>query len=177
MTSSFVYNGLFTLWRKIYIAQLVSYIYIILLNFIYDCVLIDMPNFKQLPYFVIKDVLYFIIWPGWKINKRQNVKQVIHDKGNLEKESWVYTLSTLILHIHFFFQSPVTAGYGNDYLPWLYTQPLQNKGGANVCIVLGKWACQRFINGYIVTKYGCNCLKYIFPREVCIILHSTYVFM
>ena len=30
------------------------------------------------------------------------------------------------------------AGYGNDYLPWLYTQPLQPKGGANVCIVLGK---------------------------------------
>ena len=29
-------------------------------------------------------------------------------------------------------------GYGNDYLPWLYTQPLQNIGGANVCIVLGK---------------------------------------
>ena len=29
--------------------------------------------------------------------------------------------------------------YGNDYLPWLYTQPLQNiGGGANVCIVLGK---------------------------------------
>jgi hypothetical protein len=23
----------------------------------------------------------------------------------------------------------VTAGYGNDYLPWLYTQPLQPKGG------------------------------------------------
>jgi hypothetical protein len=22
-----------------------------------------------------------------------------------------------------------TAGYGNDYLPWLYTQPLQNIGG------------------------------------------------
>ena len=20
-------------------------------------------------------------------------------------------------------------GYGNDYLPWLYTRPLQNKGG------------------------------------------------
>jgi hypothetical protein len=34
-----------------------------------------------------------------------------------------------------------------------------------------------FIYGYIVTKYGCNCLKYIFPKEVCIILHSTYVFM
>ena len=28
MASSFVYNGLFTLWRKMYIAQLVSYIYI-----------------------------------------------------------------------------------------------------------------------------------------------------
>ena len=23
----------------------------------------------------------------------------------------------------------VQAGYGNDYLPWLYTQPLQPKGG------------------------------------------------
>jgi hypothetical protein len=31
-----------------------------------------------------------------------------------------------------------TPGYGNDYLPWLYTQPLQPIGGANVCIVLGK---------------------------------------
>jgi hypothetical protein len=51
------------------------------------------------------------------------------------------------------------------------------KGGANVCIVLGKWVCQRFINGYIVAKYGCNYLKYIFPKEVCIILYSTYVFM
>jgi hypothetical protein len=30
LASSFVYNGLFTFWRKIYIAQLVSYIYIIL---------------------------------------------------------------------------------------------------------------------------------------------------
>jgi hypothetical protein len=28
------------------------------------------------------------------------------------------------------------------------------KGGANVCIVLGKWVCQTFIYGYIVTKYG-----------------------
>ena len=45
------------------------------------------------------------------------------------------------------------------------------------CIVLGKGVCQTFIYGYIVTKYGCNCLKYIFPKEVCIILHSTYVFM
>ena len=27
LASSFVYNGLFTFWRKIYIAQLVSYIY------------------------------------------------------------------------------------------------------------------------------------------------------
>jgi hypothetical protein len=71
----------------------------------------------------------------------------------------------------------ILPGYGNDYLPWLYTQPLQNIGGANVCIVLGKWVCQTFIYGYIVTKYGCNCLKYIFPKEVCIILHSTYVFM
>jgi hypothetical protein len=26
-----------------------------------------------------------------------------------------------------------------------------------------------------VTKYGCNSLKYIFPKEVCIILHSTYI--
>jgi hypothetical protein len=49
------------------------------------------------------------------------------------------------------------------------------KGGTNVCIVLGKWVCQTFIYGYIVTKYGCNCLNYIFPKEVCIILHSTYV--
>jgi hypothetical protein len=32
----------------------------------------------------------------------------------------------------------VEAGGGNDYLPWLYTQPLQHIGGANVCIVLGK---------------------------------------
>ena len=23
----------------------------------------------------------------------------------------------------------VEAGYGNDYLPWLYTQPLQPEGG------------------------------------------------
>ena len=23
----------------------------------------------------------------------------------------------------------VVPGYGNDYLPWLYTQPLQPKGG------------------------------------------------
>ena len=23
----------------------------------------------------------------------------------------------------------VKPGYGNDYLPWLYTQPLQPKGG------------------------------------------------
>jgi hypothetical protein len=23
---------------------------------------------------------------------------------------------------------PMMAGYGNDYLPWLYTQPLQNIG-------------------------------------------------
>ena len=28
--------------------------------------------------------------------------------------------------------------YRNDDLPWLYIQPLQNIGGANVCIVLGK---------------------------------------
>jgi len=38
LASSFVYNGLFTFWRKIYIAQLVSFIYIILpqdLNFHY----------------------------------------------------------------------------------------------------------------------------------------------
>ena len=69
------------------------------------------------------------------------------------------------------------SGYGNDDLPWLYTQPLQQIGGANVCIVLGKWVCQTFIYGYIVTKYGCNCLKYIFSNDVCIILHSTYVFM
>ena len=37
----------------------------------------------------------------------------------------------------------IMSGYGNDYLPWLYTQTLQQqkKGGgegANVCIVLGK---------------------------------------
>ena len=32
----------------------------------------------------------------------------------------------------------VRAGYGNVDLPWLYTQPLQNIGDANVCIVLGK---------------------------------------
>jgi hypothetical protein len=30
------------------------------------------------------------------------------------------------------------AGNRNDDLPWLYTQPLQNIGGAKVCIVLGK---------------------------------------
>ena len=30
-------------------------------------------------------------------------------------------------------------GSGNDYLPWLYTQLLQNIGGAKVCIILGKW--------------------------------------
>ena len=30
------------------------------------------------------------------------------------------------------------AGCGNDDLPWLYTQPLQNREGAKVCIVLGK---------------------------------------
>ena len=32
----------------------------------------------------------------------------------------------------------VTAGHGNDDFPWLYTQTLQNIGGAKVCIVLGK---------------------------------------
>jgi hypothetical protein len=34
-----------------------------------------------------------------------------------------------------------------------------------VCIVLGKWVCQTFIYGYIVTKYGCNSLKYIISQE------------
>ena len=34
--------------------------------------------------------------------------------------------------------SSAKPGYGNDDLPWLYTQPLQNIGGANGCIVLGK---------------------------------------
>ena len=34
--------------------------------------------------------------------------------------------------------SHIVPGYGNDYLSWLYTQPLQKIGGANVCIVLGK---------------------------------------
>jgi hypothetical protein len=38
--------------------------------------------------------------------------------------------------------------------------------------VLDKWVCQTFIYGYIVTKYGCNTLKYIFPKDVCIILHT-----
>ena len=59
----------------------------------------------------------------------------------------------------------------------IYSAITTYRGGANVCIVLGKWVCQTFIYGYIVTKYGCNCLKYIFPKEICIILHSTYVFM
>jgi hypothetical protein len=60
----------------------------------------------------------------------------------------------------------LTTGCGNEDVLWLYTQPLQNIGGAKVCIVLGKWVCQTFIYGYIVTKYRCNCLKYIFPKEV-----------
>jgi hypothetical protein len=33
-----------------------------------------------------------------------------------------------------------------------------------VCIVLGKWVCQTFIYGYILTKYGCNSLKYIISQ-------------
>ena len=33
-------------------------------------------------------------------------------------------LSTSVLSL-----SKIKAGYGNDYLPWLYTQPLQPKGG------------------------------------------------
>ena len=48
----------------------------------------------------------------------------------------------------------------------IYSAITTNRGGANVCIVLVKWVCQTFIYGYIVTKYGCNCLKYIFPNEV-----------
>jgi hypothetical protein len=61
-------------------------------------------------------------------------------------------------------QAPVQKCYGNDDLPWLYTQPLQNIGGAIVCIVLGKWVCQTFIYEYIVTKYECNSLKYIISQ-------------
>ena len=38
------------------------------------------------------------------------------------------------------------------------------EGGAKVCIVLDKWVCQTFIYGYIVTKYGCNSLKYIISQ-------------
>jgi hypothetical protein len=34
----------------------------------------------------------------------------------------------------------------------------------NVCIVLGKWVCQTFIYGCIVTKYGYNSLKYIISK-------------
>jgi hypothetical protein len=46
------------------------------------------------------------------------------------------------------------------------------------CQLIGWYSIgQTFIYGYIVTKYGCNCLKYIFPKEVCVILHSTYVFL
>ena len=51
---------------------------------------------------------------------------------------------------------------------WKWWSPLAiysaitNIGGAYVCIVLDKWVCQTFIYGYIVTKYGCNSLKYIF---------------
>jgi hypothetical protein len=37
------------------------------------------------------------------------------------------------------------SGYGNDDLPWLYTQPFKIWGSANVCNVLGKWVCQTFI--------------------------------
>ena len=37
------------------------------------------------------------------------------------------------------------SGYGNDDLPWLYTQPFKLLGSANVCNVLGKWVCQTFI--------------------------------
>jgi hypothetical protein len=40
-------------------------------------------------------------------------------------------------------------------LGYIFTHYNQ-KGGANVCIVLGKWVCQTFIYGYIVTKYGCK---------------------
>jgi hypothetical protein len=78
---------------------------------------------------------------------------------------------------------------------WLYTQPLQNIGGAKVCIVLGKWVSQTFIYGYIVTKYRCNSLKYIISQGgvyylrffaffivkyiiiiPCRVLHSEYIF-
>ena len=30
--------------------------------------------------------------------------------------------------------APFKAGYGNDDLPWLYTQPLQNIGGVLKCV-------------------------------------------
>ena len=52
--------------------------------------------------------------------------------------------------------------------PWKRLSPLaiysghyKLLGGAKVCIVLGKWVCQTFIYGYIVTRYGCNSLKYM----------------
>ena len=45
----------------------------------------------------------------------------------------------VIIHTTFVWQHVMRPGRGNDYLPWLYTRPLQNiGGGAKVCIVLGK---------------------------------------
>ena len=46
----------------------------------------------------------------------------------------------------------------------IYSATTKYRGGAKVCIVLGKWVFQTFIYGYIVTKYGCNSLKYIISQ-------------
>jgi len=64
--------------------------------------------------------------------------------------------------IHFFFLSNqaletiISLGYILSH----YSQ----HGLLDVCIVLGKWVCQTFIYGYIVTTYGCNSLKYIISQ-------------
>ena len=58
-----------------------------------------------------------------------NIKCINSPANRGDKRHIVITIDHLIW---------VEAGCGNDYLPWLYTQPLQNIGGAKVCIVLGK---------------------------------------
>jgi hypothetical protein len=76
-------------------------------------------------------------------NEREREREREREKGRGARSS------DLLLSISAFIHSPVKiyldrcsktvrAGYGNVDLPWLYTQPLQNIGDANVCIVLGK---------------------------------------
>jgi hypothetical protein len=60
----------------------------------------------------------------------QNVEQLLVSASFLKKKKGIRSMFLIVI--------ARMAGYGNDYLPWLYTQPLQPIGGANVCIVLGK---------------------------------------